>query len=94
MSNLNHSLVVAGHVDSFPFQGSSDLPDWTLDLKNVLCRVAILENGQENFAPKYSPDGKEVANLENRTTIKVLHLNPKQARTIIPGDHNYSINLT
>jgi tricorn protease len=50
----------------------------------------ILENGQENFAPKYSPDGKEVAYLENRTTIRVLNLDAKQTRTILPGDRNYS----
>jgi Tol biopolymer transport system component/C-terminal processing protease CtpA/Prc len=50
----------------------------------------ILENGQENFSPKYSPDGKEVAYLENRTTLKVLDLDSKQMRTILPGDRNYS----
>ena len=50
----------------------------------------VLENGQDNFAPKYSPDGKEVAYLENRTTLKVLNLDSKQTRTILPGDRNYS----
>jgi len=50
----------------------------------------ILENGQDNFAPKYSPDGKEVGYLENRTTLKVLNLDSKQTRTILPGDRNYS----
>ena len=50
----------------------------------------ILDNGQENFRPKYSPDGKEVAYLENRTTLKVLNLESKQIRTILPGDLNYS----
>jgi tricorn protease len=50
----------------------------------------ILDNGQENFRPKYSPDGKEVGYLENRTTLRVLNLESKQARTILPGDLNYS----
>ena len=50
----------------------------------------ILENGQENFLPKYSPDGKEVAYLENRTTLKVLNLGSKQTRLILSGQHNYS----
>jgi tricorn protease len=50
----------------------------------------ILENGQENFSPKYSPDGKEVAYLENRTTLKVLNLDSKETHTILPGDRNYS----
>ncbi len=50
----------------------------------------ILENDQENFQPKYSPDGKEVAYLENRTTLKVLNLETKQSRIVLPGDLNYS----
>jgi tricorn protease len=50
----------------------------------------ILENDQENFQPKYSPDGKEVAYLENRTTLKVLNLETKQNRVILSGDLNYS----
>ena len=50
----------------------------------------ILENGEENFQPRYSPDGKEVAYLENRTTLKVLNLESKQSRLILAGDKNYS----
>jgi tricorn protease len=50
----------------------------------------ILENDQENFQPRYSPDGKEVAYLENRTTLKVLNLETKQTRIILPGYLNYS----
>ena len=50
----------------------------------------ILENEQENFQPKYSPDGKEVAYLENRTTLRVLNLETKQTRLILAGDLNYS----
>jgi tricorn protease len=50
----------------------------------------ILENEHENFQPKYSPDGKEVAYLENRTTLKVLNLETKLTRMILPGDLNYS----
>jgi tricorn protease len=50
----------------------------------------ILENDQENFQPKYSPDGKEVAYLENRVTLKVLNLETKQTRLILPGELNYS----
>ena len=52
----------------------------------------VLENGQENFQPMYSPDGKEVAFLENRTTLKVLNLDTKQTRLILAGDKNYSYN--
>ncbi len=50
----------------------------------------LLENAAENFQPAYSPDGKEVAYLENRTTLKVMNLETKVARVILPGDRNYS----
>lgn len=50
----------------------------------------LLKNGKENFQPRYSPDGKEVAYLENRTTIKVLNLASGQSRTVLSGDMNYS----
>ncbi|MCJ7754326.1 MAG: hypothetical protein MUP13_07155, partial [Thermoanaerobaculales bacterium] len=44
----------------------------------------------ETFQPHYSPDGKEVAYLEERTTLKVLNLASGESRTILPGDVNYS----
>ena len=50
----------------------------------------ILDNGQENFLPKYSPDGKEVAYVENRAAIKVLNLESKQTRLVLAGDRNFS----
>ncbi|HEY0793124.1 MAG TPA: S41 family peptidase [Chthoniobacterales bacterium] len=50
----------------------------------------VVENGQENFQPKYSPDGKEVAYLENRTALKVMNLDRKQDRVILPAKFNYS----
>jgi tricorn protease len=50
----------------------------------------ILENGQENMLPKYSPDGKEVAYVENRAAIKVLNLESKLTRLVLPADRNYS----
>jgi tricorn protease len=50
----------------------------------------ILENGQENFLPRYSPDGKEVAYVENRAAIRVLNLESKQTRLVLPADRNFS----
>ncbi len=43
-----------------------------------------------SFQPLYSPDGKEVAFLENRTTIKVINLKSKKARTVMDGKYQYS----
>jgi len=56
----------------------------------LLEEKALLENDNETFQPKYSPDGKEVAYLSNRTTLKVLNLDSGQTRTVLPGDKNYS----
>ena len=50
----------------------------------------LLKNGHENFQPRYSPDGKEVAYLEDRTTLKVLDLASGQSRLVLPGNLNYS----
>ncbi len=44
----------------------------------------------EEFQPAFSPDGKEVAYLENRTTLKVINLSTKKTRTILDGKYNYS----
>mgnify|MGYP000343925397 FL=1 len=43
-----------------------------------------------SFQPQYSPDGKEVAFLENRTTIRVLNLKSKAVRTVMDGKYEYS----
>ena len=43
-----------------------------------------------SFLPKYSPDGKEVAFLENRTTLRIINLASKQVRTVMDGKYEYS----
>ncbi len=50
----------------------------------------VLATDAEEFQPRFSPDGKEVAYLENRTTLKVLTLASGKTRTVLPGDRNYS----
>lgn len=56
----------------------------------LLKEEVLLASEKETFQPKYSPDGKEVAFLEERTTLRVINLNSKQSRTVLPGDKNYS----
>lgn len=50
----------------------------------------VVTTNAEEFQPSFSPDGKEVAYLENRVTLKVINLESKQIRTIMTADKNYS----
>ena len=43
-----------------------------------------------SFQPQYSPNGKEVAFLEDRSTIRVINLATKQVRTVMDGKFEYS----
>jgi len=44
----------------------------------------------ETFQPAFSPDGKEVAYIENRVILKVINLESGESRTILPAEYNYS----
>lgn len=57
---------------------------------SLIEETPILETDAETFQPAYSPDGKEVAFLEERTTLRVLNLKSNKTRTVLPGDKNYS----
>jgi len=50
----------------------------------------VLETPADVFQPAYSPDGTEVAFLEERTTLRVLNLDSGKIRTVLPGNYNYS----
>ena len=56
----------------------------------ALKETPVLESDLEAFQPHFSPDGTEVAYLEERTTLKVLNVKTGKSRTILPGDLNYS----
>ncbi|HEY6162380.1 MAG TPA: S41 family peptidase [Bacteroidia bacterium] len=56
----------------------------------VLKEEPLVVGSTEAFQPHYSPDGNEVAYLEERTTLKVINLKTKAARTVLSGDKNYS----
>ncbi len=56
----------------------------------ALKESTVLATAAEEFQPAFSPDGKEVAYLENRTTLKVLDLATGATRVVLAGDLNYS----
>lgn len=56
----------------------------------VLKEEVLLATPAEEFQPVWSPDGKQVAYLEERTAIKVIDLTSKKTRTIMPKERNYS----
>ncbi len=50
----------------------------------------IVATHHESFQPHYSPDGKEVAFLEDRTNLEVINLKTRKIRMIMDSTHNYS----
>ncbi len=59
-------------------------------MSTVLKEDTVAATSEESFQPAFSPDGKEVAYLENRVVLKVINLETKKVRTILPADKNYS----
>jgi len=56
----------------------------------VLEETPVVATDEEEFQPAFSPDGKEVAYLENRVVLRVVNLDSHESRTILTADHNYS----
>lgn len=52
----------------------------------------LVASAAEEFQPLYSPDGKSLAYLHNRTVLRVLDLESGESRTVLPGDAFYSYN--
>lgn len=50
----------------------------------------IIASDKEEFLPKFSPDGKEIAYIEERNIVKVYNIATKTLRTILPEGRNYS----
>ena len=59
-------------------------------ISTVLKEAPVIATAAEEYQPAFSPDGKEVAYLEDRDTLKVVNLASKQSRTVLSGEKNYS----
>ena len=56
----------------------------------VLTEQPLIATAAEEYQPKYSHDGKEIAYIEDRNILKVYNVATKEKRTILPEGHNYS----
>jgi len=56
----------------------------------ILKEDTITATSAEEYQPTYSPDGKEVAYLENRNALRVINLESGESRAILAAEHNYS----
>ena len=56
----------------------------------VLDSEPVIASEAEEFQPKYSPDGKKIAFIEERNILKVLDLDSKKKVTLLPEGRNYS----
>lgn len=73
------------------FEASLSNADEKYFYNSTLITEKCLSNkAEEEFQPKYSPDGKKVAYLEERTTVKVLDLASGKSVTAMEGSYNYS----
>lgn len=50
----------------------------------------LVKSDKTSFQPVYSPDGKSIAFLEDRGTIRVLDVKSRQVRTALDGKYNFS----
>ena len=57
----------------------------------LLLETPVVVNEKENYQPVYSPDGKEIAFIENRMTLKIYTIASKQSRTILTDKELFSM---
>ncbi len=57
----------------------------------VLKETALIESEKDAYQPAYSPDGKEVAYVEDRMTLKVLNLESRETRTLLTDKELFSM---
>jgi tricorn protease len=57
---------------------------------SVLKEEILVNTNSETFQPSYSPDGKEIAFLEERVILRVMNLASKKTRTVLEKKYNYS----
>lgn len=56
----------------------------------IINEKPVIKTDEETFQATYSPDDKEIAFLENRTTLRVKNIASGEIRTVMPGSYSYS----
>jgi len=56
----------------------------------VVRESPLVANAHQNYQPLFSPDGKELAFIEDRNTLRVLNLASKQVRTLLDDQSIFS----
>ena len=67
-----------------------DKDDKMFTYANDFKEERLVNSSYTSFQPQYSPDGREVAFLQNRTELRVLNLKTKAVRTVMDGKFEYS----
>ncbi len=92
-SKDGRSLVYASERDGYwnLYQASINRKeDFNFVYATLVDEQPLFDNdGVERIAPSFSPDGKEIAFIENRSVLKVYNLDTKQVRQITDGTQHY-----
>jgi Tol biopolymer transport system component/C-terminal processing protease CtpA/Prc len=59
----------------------------------LLNEVAVIRNEHENSQPLFSPDGKEIAYVEDRSTVRVFNVDSRETRTLLTADQVFSTRM-
>ncbi|KAA3437680.1 S41 family peptidase [Rufibacter hautae] len=57
----------------------------------LLNETPVINNDKENYEPQFSPDGKEIAFVEDRMTLKVYNIADKKVRTLLTTNELFSM---
>jgi tricorn protease len=95
-SKDGRSIVYASERDGYwnLYQATIERKeDYNFAYATLIEEKPLFDNdGIERIAPCYSPDGKEIAFIENRNVLKVYNLASKQVRQITDGCQHYETN--
>ena len=92
-SKDGRTLVYASERDGYwnLYQATIDRKeDFNFVYATLIDEKPLFENdGVERMAPAYSPNGKEIAFIENRNVLKVYDIDSKTVRQITDGSQHY-----